>query len=210
MPATRASLRRAAAAMTAHRLIAPREFRRVPWKNGGGHAAEIAAWPVGSPDDFAWRVAIAEIERDGPFSSYPGVDRTFVLLDGDGVVLVHDDIEVTLTVPHEPYRFSGDSACMCRLVGGRTRAYNLMVRRDRARGTLVVSDGAAAVPGPFRFGVCYAASGASECLLPGYAPIALSPGAALVTDGASAVASMHVNPVDGGAVAFVAALDADG
>jgi len=157
MPATRASLRRAAAAMTAHRLIAPREFRRVPWKNGGGHAAEIAAWPVGSPDDFAWRVAIAEIERDGPFSSYPGVDRTFVLLDGDGVVLVHDDIEVTLTVPHEPYRFSGDSACMCRLVGGRTRAYNLMVRRDRARGTLVVSDGAAAVPGPFRFGVCYAA-----------------------------------------------------
>ena len=156
------------------------------------------------------RVAIAEIERDGPFSVYPGVDRTFVLLEGEGVVLVHDDVEIALTVPNEPYHFSGDSACKCRLVGGPSRAYNLMVRRDRARGTLVVADRAAAVTGPFRFGVCYAASGASECLLPGHAPIGLAPGTALVTDGASVLASMHVNPVDGGAVAFVAAIDADG
>ena len=196
--------------MTVHRLIAPREFRRMPWKNGGGHAAEIAAWPPARHEDFAWRVAIAEIERDGPFSAYPGVDRTFVLLEGEGVVLVHDDIEIALTVPNEPYHFPGDSACMCRLVGGPSRAYNLMVRRDRARGTLVVADRAAAVTGPFRFGVCYAASGASECLLPGHAPIGLAPGTALVTDGASVLASMHVNPVDGGAVAFVAAIDADG
>jgi len=182
----------------------------MPWKNGGGHAAEIAAWPPARHEDFAWRVAIAEIERDGPFSAYPGVDRTFVLLEGEGVVLVHDDIEIALTVPNEPYHFPGDSACMCRLVGGPSRAYNLMVRRDRARGTLIVADRAAAVTGPFRFGVCYAASGASECLLPGHAPIGLAPGTALVTDGANVLASMHVNPVDGGAVAFVAAIDADG
>lgn len=194
--------------MTAHRLIAPREFRRMPWKNGGGHAAEIAAWPAG--DGFAWRVAIADIERDGPFSSYAGVDRTFVLLDGDGVVLAHDDVEVALTVPHEPYRFAGEHACTCRLVGGPARAYNLMVRRERARGALVVADAPCAVAGPFRFGVLYAASGASECLLPGHAPIALAPGAALVTDGVAANVAMHVNPVDGGAVALVATLDADG
>jgi hypothetical protein len=124
------------------------------------------------------------------------------------VVLTHDDVEVALTVPHEPYRFAGDAACRCRLVGGPSRAYNLMVRRDRARGTLVVTDAPYAAPGPFRFGVLYAASGASECLLPAHAPIALAPGAALVTDGAGA--TMHVNPVDGGAVAIVAMLDADG
>ena len=194
--------------MTAHRLISPREFRRMPWKNGGGHAAEIAAWPDGAHDGFAWRVAIADIERDGPFSTYAGVDRTFVLLDGEGVVLTHDDVEVALTVPHEPYRFAGEAACRCRLVGGPSRAYNLMVRRDRARGTIVVTDAPYAAPGPFRFGVLYAATGASECLLPAHAPIALAPGAALVTDGAGA--TMHVNPVDGGAVAIVAMLDADG
>ena len=195
--------------MTAHRLISAREFRRMPWKNGGGRTAEIAAWPVGGDEGFAWRVAIAEIDRDGPFSPYPGVDRTFVLLDGDGVVLAHDDQEVQLTAPHEPYRFAGESAITCRLVGGPSRAYNLMLRRDRAHGTLFVAD-AGAVAGPFRFGVCYAASGASECLLPGHAPIGVAPGSALVIEGDAQVASLHVNPVDGGAVAIVAALDAHG
>jgi len=193
--------------MIAHRLLSPRDFRRVSWKNGGGRASEIAVWPGPDDDAFAWRVAIAEIERDGAFSSYPGVERTFILLDGAGVVLVLDDVEVELLVPHEPFRFSGDAACACRLVGGPARAYNLMVRRDRARGNVVVADGASAIPGPFRFGVCYAASGASECLLPGHAPIGLASGQALVTGGEAAVASMHVNPVEGGAVAIVAAID---
>ena len=194
--------------MTAHRLLSAREFRRMPWKNGGGRTAEIAAWPVGGDEGFAWRVAIAEIERDGPFSTYPGVDRTFVLLDGDGVVLEHDGVEVALSVQHEPYRFPGEAAIECRLVGGPSRAYNLMLRRERAHGRLVIADAATAIAGPVRFGVCYAASGASECLLPGHAPIGLAPGCALVIEGDAPVASIHVNPVDGGAVAIVAALDA--
>ncbi|MEO8487471.1 MAG: HutD family protein [Betaproteobacteria bacterium] len=193
--------------MTAHRLLSPRDFRPMPWRNGGGRTAEIASWPPGD-DGFAWRVSIADIERDGPFSSWPGVDRTFVLLDGEGVVLAHDEVEVRMLLHHEPYRFSGDDACSCRLVGGLARAYNLMVRRDRAHATLVVADGATAIGGPFRFGICYAASGASECLLPGHAPIGLPAGHALVTDGEAPIASMHVNPLESGAVAIVAALDA--
>lgn len=199
------------ASMTPHRLLSPRDFRRMPWKNGAGRTAEIARWSRDAGEgDFAWRVSIAEIERDGAFSAWPGVDRTFVLLDGDGVVLVHDDVAVEIRARHEPYRFAGERACTCRLVGGPARAYNLMIRRGRASGALVVADGAAAIAGPFRFGVCYAAEGASECLLPGQAPIALAPGQALVTEGDAPVASMHVNPVDGGAVALVAALDTHG
>ena len=194
--------------MTPHRLLAPRDFRRMPWKNGAGRTAEIAAWSPDTGDaGFAWRVSIAEIERDAAFSAWRGVDRTFVLLDGDGVVLAIDDVEVEILVRHEPFRFAGERPCTCRLVGGPARAFNLMIRRDRASGTLVVADGATAIAGPFRFGVCYAAEGAIECLLPGQAPIGLAAGEALVTDGDSPVASMHVNPVDGRAVALVAALD---
>ena len=197
--------------MTPHRLLSPRDFRRMPWKNGGGRTSEIATWSRGADAAaFAWRVSIAEIERDGAFSAWPGVDRTLVLLDGDGVILQHDDIAVEILARHEPYRFAGERPCACRLVGGPARAYNLMVRRESATGTLVVADGATAIAGPFRFGVCYAAEGASECLLPGQAPIGLAPGQALVTDGDAPVASMHVNPVDGGAVALVAALDTHG
>ena len=50
--------------MTPHRLLAPRDFRRMPWKNGAGRTAEIAAWSPDTGDaGFAWRVSIAEIER---------------------------------------------------------------------------------------------------------------------------------------------------
>ena len=181
----------------------------MPWKNGGGRTAEIAAWTrePGS-DAFAGRVSIAVIERDGPFSAWPGIDRTFVLLDGAGVVLTQGGVDVEVVARHEPVRFAGDEASSCRLVGGPARAFNLMVRRGHAQGGVVVADGVATIAGPFRFGVCYAAEGASECLLPGRAPIAVAEGHALLVDGEERATSMHVNPIDAGAVALVAALDA--
>src|SRR5258707_14720415 len=71
--------------MTNHRVLSPSDYRRMPWKNGGGHTHEIAAHPEGAGmAAFAWRVSIAEIAQDGPFSSFPGVDRTLVLLAGNG------------------------------------------------------------------------------------------------------------------------------
>ena len=195
--------------MTSHRLLSPRDYRRMPWRNGGGRTAEIAAWARGpGAEPFAGRVSIAEIEQDGPFSAWPGIDRTFVLLDGAGVVLTQGGIDVEVVARHEPVRFAGDEASSCRLVDGPARAFNLMVRRGHARGDVVVADGETTIAGPFRFGVCYAAEGASECLLPGRAPIAVAEGHALLVDGEDRLTSMHVNPIDAGAVAIVAALDA--
>ena len=195
--------------MPAHRLLSPRDFRRMPWKNGAGRTSEIASWPDGAgADAFAGRVSIAEIERDGPFSAWPGVDRTFVLLDGAGVVLTPHGVDSEVSARHEPFRFAGDEAASCRLVAGPARAFNLMVRRGAVRGGVTVADGGSAFAGPFRFGVCYAAQGASECLLPGAAPIAVAPGHALVVDAGDHAASMHVNPIDAGAVAIVATIDA--
>lgn len=193
--------------MTSSRLLSPRDYRRMPWRNGGGTTAEIATWPAEADGDaFACRVSIADIERDGAFSAWPGVDRTFVLLEGDGIVLAHEGAEVELVALHEPYRFPGDRACECRLVRGPARALNLMIRRERARGDLVVSDRAIAVAGIGRFGLCYAARGSSECLLAGRAPFAVAGGQAFVVDGDEAIGTMHVNPIDAGAVAIVASL----
>lgn len=197
--------------MTTHRLLSPRDFRRMPWRNGLGHTAEIASCPPdGAGGAFAWRASLADIERDGPFSSFPGVDRTLVVVDGEGVVLTQDDASVELRALGEPFRFDGERGCACRLIGGPARAFNLMVRRGDARGRVVVADGAPVAAGPIRFGVCYAARGASECLLPGRAPIPVESGHALVVDGEAQSTSMHVNPIDPGAVAIVATLDANG
>jgi len=40
------------------------------WKNGGGVTREIICQPLGAGmDDFDWRVSIAHIASDGPFSA---------------------------------------------------------------------------------------------------------------------------------------------
>ncbi|MCG3056381.1 HutD family protein, partial [Escherichia coli] len=64
-----------------------------PWKNGGGATREIAVWPPGAAmESFAWRISVADIADDGPFSAFPGVDRQIALLEGAGVHLqAHDD-----------------------------------------------------------------------------------------------------------------------
>ena len=56
-----------------------------PWRNGGGLTRELLAWP--SRDDWALRISVADIRADGPFSAFPGVDRWFAVLEGDGVLL---------------------------------------------------------------------------------------------------------------------------
>ena len=74
--------------MTHHRVLSPADSRRMPWKNGGGLTHEIAVHPSGAGmAAFEWRVSVAEVAQDGPFSRFPGVDRTLVLLAGNGVRL---------------------------------------------------------------------------------------------------------------------------
>ena len=78
------------------RLIRASDTRRTRWRNNGGWTTEIASDPPvgqahGVPTDFRWRVSIAEIERDGPFSTFPGVDRDLLLLSGNGMDLDLDE-----------------------------------------------------------------------------------------------------------------------
>jgi environmental stress-induced protein Ves len=103
-----------------------------PWKNGGGTTREIAVWPPGAGmDAFAWRVSVADIVADGPFSAFPGIDRQIALLDGAGVHLqAHDDSFChRLTAIGEPFGFAGDTAVHATLVEGPTRDFNVMSRR---------------------------------------------------------------------------------
>jgi environmental stress-induced protein Ves len=114
-----------------------------PWKNGGGSTREIAAYPPGSTfDDFAWRVSIADVAADGPFSRFAGIDRTIVLLDGDGMKLILDGAgEHRLDTPFEPFEFAGEAQVAAVLLDGPTRDFNLMIRRGLASGGLSVLHG---------------------------------------------------------------------
>lgn len=126
--------------MTSHpqshlRLVPAHEYRRERWRNGFGWTREILRstdCDAERGDDWDWRLSIAEIECDGPFSSFPGVDRELVLLHGNGVRLRFDDGEVREAAPpHGRVRFAGERTVSGELLDGPTHDFNLMWRRDR-------------------------------------------------------------------------------
>jgi environmental stress-induced protein Ves len=111
-----------------------------PWKNGGGSTREIAAGPSGSGfEDFAWRASIADVGADGPFSRFAGIDRTIVLVGGNGMALKLDGAaEHRLERPFVPFAFRGEAQVWASLIGGATQDFNLMIRRELADGDVTV------------------------------------------------------------------------
>lgn len=110
------------------------------WKNGAGWTSEILK-VHGSDErdtnDWDWRLSIAEIETDAPFSAFPGVERELVLLSGNGLRLRFDDGgEHALLPPHDKLRFAGERTAFGELVDGPTRDFNLMWKRERCNATL--------------------------------------------------------------------------
>ena len=108
------------------RLVSLAAVPPMPWRNGGGTTRELLAWPGGG--DWQVRISVAEIEADGPFSSFPGVDRWFAVLEGGGVALAIDGVERRCRAGDAPLAFSGESTVGCRLLDGPSRDLNLMLR----------------------------------------------------------------------------------
>ena len=118
--------------MSSSHVIPANEYRRERWKNGAGWTREIHAHPATAPaQGWDWRLSIAEIEDDSPFSAFPGVDRELVLLGGNGLRLRFEDGALhVLRPPHERLRFAGERAVAGELIDGPTQDFNLMWRRD--------------------------------------------------------------------------------
>ncbi|MGC4024826.1 MAG: HutD family protein [Mesorhizobium sp.] len=111
------------------RLIRAKDYRRMPWKNGGGETIEIAVFPKGADtSNFDWRVSMARVESDGPFSVFLGIDRTLAILEGAGVELsvVGTETERIVDTPHS---FPGDVETSARLIDGPITDLNVMTRR---------------------------------------------------------------------------------
>lgn len=91
------------------------------WKNKGGMTRELLAWP--HAHDWVLRVSVARVERDGPFSAFPGVHRW-------------------LDMARERIAFQGLPARICWLgLGQRHRAglaFNEMVKRGELKAPIVI------------------------------------------------------------------------
>lgn len=115
------------------RVIRSADYHRIPWKNGGGMLGDIMASPEGAGlGDFDWRLSTAHVGRNGPFSVFPGIDRTMKILAGTALKLeIAGMASVTLTPATAPFDFPGDALTEAFLGDGPIDNLNVMVRRGR-------------------------------------------------------------------------------
>lgn len=114
------------------RVLRSADYRRMPWKNGGGETMEIAVFPAGAAlDDFGWRLSMARVASDGPFSLFQGINRSLCILEGAGVALtVGDAPPLRLDRESDPFFFPADAETSAALVDGPITDLNLMTRRS--------------------------------------------------------------------------------
>ncbi len=105
-----------------------------PWRNGGGTTRELAVFPPRSEGvevPWQWRLSVADIASDGPFSNYAGVTRWFAVLGGAGVELTWGPPQSQrqrLMLGDAPICFDGASAPFAALLNGPTQDVNLMLQ----------------------------------------------------------------------------------
>lgn len=115
------------------RLLEREDIRSMPWKNGGGVTHELAVFPAdaglgGKP--FQWRISIAEVAGDGPFSAFPGYDRSIMVVAGNGMELtMQGGMATRIAERYRPFRFSGDTETRCRLLDGPVYDFNVISAR---------------------------------------------------------------------------------
>ena len=135
------------------------ELTSEPWRNGGGVTRPVASGnmevnasgnmrmeasatePGSAGDDWNWRVSIADINVDGPFSVFPGVQRQLTLLEGEGLALQGEGNAASgaqhawrASQVGDVLSFPGVALVRAHLLGGPVRVWNLMLRGDAMRG----------------------------------------------------------------------------
>ncbi len=102
----------------------------MPWTNGLGVTTELYVHNDAESGRMLWRISMAGVDTDGPFSHFAGYDRILVLLTGNGLILTHsNDTEHRLTRPYEHAAFPGDVATQATLVDGPVLDFNVIADR---------------------------------------------------------------------------------
>lgn len=111
-------------------ILRAANYKVMPWKNGLGSTTEIAIFPADAKlDDFDWRVSMAQVTSDGAFSSFPGIDRTLLVIDGAGIdldVAGYASVRIDRGTIHS---FPGDQPTSAILIDGSIKDLNVMSRR---------------------------------------------------------------------------------
>ena len=119
-------------------LLTPSQYRRMPWKNGGGTATDVATDSATGGE--VWRFGRTAIPVPGPFSDYTGYDRVQVVIGGRGLVLDGPDGEIDLRTPFSVVRYRGELPLVSRLEAGPVEVVNLIGLRAKVSVDMQVLD----------------------------------------------------------------------
>jgi environmental stress-induced protein Ves len=108
----------------------------MPWANGRGTSYEIAS-DRNEAGEWTWRLAMAPVNEDGPFSRIECVNRSLAVVDGAGMLLSVDRKKLQC-LPMQVVRFRGDAITEATLTDGPIMDINLMVRRKEADGEMAI------------------------------------------------------------------------
>ena len=114
-----------------HEILRVETYKKMPWKNGLGFTREIRREPA--EGEFHWRLSIAMINEDGPFSIFPHYTRIINTLSGRGMILKVDGISSRPLLPYDPFVFNGASEVECALIDGPIDDFNLIFDPDFCR-----------------------------------------------------------------------------
>ena len=100
------------------------DYRVMPWANGRGVTTELIR--VDRDGALDWRLSMAQVVEDGPFSRLPGIERNLTVIEGPGFDLVGPGLRLR-AAPLEPVAFSGDLEIGAEGVTGPSVDFNVMV-----------------------------------------------------------------------------------
>lgn len=110
------------------RLLRQKDFKVTTW--AGGTTTELYRLPdPNDPTQFLLRISVATVEKDGPFTLYPGIDRQLVLLGGEGMELIVDGKKIIVEHHLTPFSFAGEDVITCSLLNGACTDFNVMSKR---------------------------------------------------------------------------------
>ncbi len=119
------------------RVVRIVDIEEQPWKNGAGTTRQVA---VGQ----GWRVSVAHVTKDGPFSVFEATWRHSIVIDGGALHLSCANEEVLLQ-SNELSSYVGDVAWDCRLQGEAATVLNIMCERDVAAADILIGHWASAL-----------------------------------------------------------------
>ncbi len=117
--------------MKPFKIYSPQSFQTLPWRNGLGSTVELLAETPNKNEAFSWRLSIASVANDGPFSDFSGYDRTLLLLEGSGITLNKPNgVFKVLNSSLDYANFKGEDLIDATLHNGPIKDFNIMTLRS--------------------------------------------------------------------------------